>query len=95
MLETLEKFSQDDLSVYALPVYLSAILIEAFWSYRQKRGLYKLKDTLASLSMLIATAFVEILPRLGALVLMVYLHEISPFKDLIQRQWWAWVLLFS
>ena len=28
------------------------------------------------------------------LVVFFWLHSISPFADIIQRQWWAWVLLF-
>ena len=85
---------QDDLSAFALPLYLTAILLEAWYSRSYALGYYRLRDTLVSLSMLLASALVEILPRLLALWLIVQLHEISPLRDVVQRQWWAWLLLF-
>ena len=44
--------------------------------------------------MLLSSAVVEILPRTAAVVAMVYLHDSSPLRDLVGRQWWAWLLLF-
>lgn len=85
---------RDDLSALALPLYLAAILLEAWYAHRRALGYYRLGDTLASLSMLLASALVEILPRLAALWLIIQLHEISPLRDVVQRQWWAWLLLF-
>jgi sterol desaturase/sphingolipid hydroxylase (fatty acid hydroxylase superfamily) len=55
---------------------------------------YTEKDTKASFWMMIITALVELLPKLLAFAAFYYLHEISPLKDIIQRQWWAWILLF-
>ncbi|MFN2328797.1 MAG: sterol desaturase family protein [Chromatocurvus sp.] len=85
---------QDDLSVFALPLYLGAILLEAAYSSRNALGYYRFRDTLTSLSMLLASALVEFLPRLLALWLIIQLHDISPLRDVVQRQWWAWLLLF-
>ena len=85
---------QDDLSAFALPLYLTAILLEAWHARSHGLGYYRLRDTLVSLSMLLASALVEILPRLLALWLIVQLHDISPLRDVVQRQWWAWLLLF-
>ncbi len=85
---------QDDLSAFALPLYLTAILLEAWYARSHALGYYRLRDTLVSLSMLLASALVEILPRLLALWLIVQLHDISPLRDVVQRQWWAWLLLF-
>ncbi|MEQ8515834.1 MAG: sterol desaturase family protein, partial [Chromatocurvus sp.] len=85
---------QDDLSAFALPLYLLAIVLEAWHSRRHALGYYRLRDTLVSLSMLLASALVEIVPRLLALWLIIQLHEISPLRDVVQRQWWAWLLLF-
>jgi len=69
---------QDDLSVFALPLYLGAILLEAAYSSRNALGYYRFRDTLTSLSMLLASALVEFLPRLLALWLIIQLHDISP-----------------
>lgn len=90
----LEDFLQDDLSLFALPLYLAAVLVEAWHAQRHQLGRYRLGDTLASFSMLAASAIVELLPRLLALAAFVYLHEVSPLRDVIGRQWWAWLLLF-
>ena len=89
-----EQMLQDDLSLLALPVYLAAILLEAGYSRRHHLHRYRLGDTLASLSMLVASAVVELLPRLLALAIFFQLHELSPLRDVIGRQWWAWLLLF-
>jgi sterol desaturase/sphingolipid hydroxylase (fatty acid hydroxylase superfamily) len=87
-------FFKDDLSLYALPIYLIAIALEVLWSYRKGLGLYRRQDTLASLCMMVAAAVVEAAPRLLALAIMIQLHDIGPLRDVVVRQWWAWVLLF-
>ena len=89
-----EQALQDDLSLLALPLYLAAVLLEAWYAHRHHLNRYRLGDTLASLSMLVASGIVELLPRLLALTAFVYLHEISPLRDVVGRQWWAWLLLF-
>lgn len=89
-----EQILRDDLSLLALPLYLAAMLVEAWHSQRHHLAHYRLFDTLASLSMLVAAAVVELLPKLLAVVAFLYLHEISPLRDVVGRQWWAWVLLF-
>lgn len=81
-------------SLYVLPLFFVAIALEALWSYRKSLGWYRPRDTLASLAMLLASAIVEFLPKLLALVLMVKLHDISPLRDIVGRQWWAWLALF-
>ena len=92
-MDTIQRVVEDDLSVFALPVFLLAILLEAFWSRRTDRHLYRLRDTLASLSMLVASGVVEVVPRIAAVALMIYLHDLSPLRDLVARQWWAWLAL--
>ena len=89
-----EDILQDDISLLAVPLYLAAIALEAWHSRRQHLQRYRLGDTLASLAMLLASAVVEFLPRILALVIFFQLYELSPLKDVIGRQWWAWLLLF-
>lgn len=62
----MQEVLQDDLSLFAMPAFLVAILLEAFWSHRQGRGWYRGRDTFVSLSMLVASTLVELLPRLLA-----------------------------
>ena len=91
---TLENLLRDDLAALALPIYLLAISLEALLAFQLQRFQYHWRDSLASLSMLLATGLVEILPKALALSAFVMLHEVSPLRDLVGRQWWAWVLLF-
>jgi sterol desaturase/sphingolipid hydroxylase (fatty acid hydroxylase superfamily) len=90
----MQEFLQNDLTLFALPLYFLAIGLEVWFARRNALSWYRARDTLASLSMLVLSGMVEILPRLAALAIMVYLHEISPLRDVVQHQWWAWVLLF-
>lgn len=90
----MQEFLQDDLTLFAVPVFILAIVLEAWWARRKGLALYRNADLGASVSMGILATLVEILPRLLALVVMVELHAISPLRDVVQHQWWAWVLLF-
>jgi sterol desaturase/sphingolipid hydroxylase (fatty acid hydroxylase superfamily) len=90
----MDKFFQDDLSLFAVPLYLLAVLLEAVWSYRKGLGLYRGQDTLASLSMMLTAAGVEIAPRILALAVMIKLYELSPFTGFLVNQWWVWLALF-
>ena len=87
-------FIQDDLSLFAVPLFIVAILLELRWSRRHSQSLYRGADLRTSLSMGALALLVEIVPRLAALAIMVELHAISPLRDVVQRQWWAWLLLF-
>lgn len=82
----------DLLTAIALPIYLAAVFAEALIS--RGTNAYARRDSLHSLAMLVASAVVEVLPRLAFIGLMLALAEISPLKDIVQRQWWAWLLLF-
>jgi sterol desaturase/sphingolipid hydroxylase (fatty acid hydroxylase superfamily) len=93
-LDTLQTIVEDDLSIVALPVFVLAVLLEAAWSALTQRKLYNLKDTLASLSMLLASGVAEAVPRFAAVAVMIYLHDVSPLRDVVERQWWAWLALF-
>lgn len=90
----MQEFFNDDLTLFALPLYFLAIALEAWWTRRNSLQWYRGRDTLASLSMMVLAGVVEFAPRLLAIALMVELHAISPLRDVIQHQWWAWMLLF-
>lgn len=94
MEEVLDQLANDNLGVIALPIFLLAIILEALYSFQQKRHLYRSIDTFASLSMLVFSAVIEFIPKIIAFLVFFQLHELSPLRDIIQRQWWAWVLLF-
>lgn len=87
--EYIQQLSQDKLLYVALPVFFVSMLIE----YRIAKEKYHSKDTVVSLLMMVFSAIIEFIPKVLAFVAFFYLHEISPLKDIVQRQWWAWVLL--
>jgi sterol desaturase/sphingolipid hydroxylase (fatty acid hydroxylase superfamily) len=93
-MEQAQQVLQDDLSMLAMPLFLGALLLEALWSRKKQLGWYQGRDAMVSLSMMVLAGLVELLPRLAAVALMFMLYDISPLKDLVGRQWWAWLLLF-
>jgi len=44
--------------------------------------------------MMLFVGIVDVAPKFGALVTFYFLHDVSPLAEFVQRQWWAWVLLF-
>ena len=90
----LDEFAKDDLIYMFLPVFLLALVLEYFADRQRNLGLFERKDTVASLWMTVFVVIVDILPKLGAVVAFYHLHEISPLRDVVQRQWWAWLILF-
>ncbi len=92
--QALAELSNDQLQFLALPVFLGAIAIEFYWDKYKELGLYKTKDFWTSIGMLLITGVVEFLPKVLAFIAFYFLHEISPLRDVIGRQWWAWVFLF-
>lgn len=86
----LDLMAQDNLTIFALPIFILAIIAEVMID----RDNYDRKDAMASFWMLIFTAIIEILPKLFAFIAFYYLHELTPLRDIIGRQWWAWTLLF-
>ena len=82
----MQEFLTDDLTIFAVPLYLLAVVLEARWARKHGLAWYRGADTRASLAMGILATLVEIVPRLLALAVMVWLHDISPLRDVIGRQ---------
>jgi sterol desaturase/sphingolipid hydroxylase (fatty acid hydroxylase superfamily) len=72
---------------------LVAIVLELIIDKRKHFGLYVGRDTLVSFSMGILSLIVEFVPKILAFIAFYMLHEISPLRDVVGRQWWAWALL--
>ncbi|WP_255554365.1 MULTISPECIES: sterol desaturase family protein [unclassified Tenacibaculum] len=90
LIDYIEQLSQDKLLYFALPIFLISMLVE----YKISKEKYNAKDTGISILMMVFSAFVEFFPKIIAFVVFFYLHELSPLKDIVQRQWWVWILLF-
>lgn len=88
------ELSKDQLIFFALPLFFLAIIVELTVSRHTHKELYHGKDLAVSLSMMVASAVVEFMPKLLAFIAFIYLHELSPLRDIVGRQWWAWGALF-
>lgn len=92
--EAINQLQHDKLLIFAVPIFLMASTAEFFLAKDKYPNLYQKKDFWVSLSMGVFSAIVEILPKALAFMAFYYLHELSPFKAIVQRQWWAWLILF-
>ncbi len=90
----LEKLLNDQLLLFATPIFLLTMFAEAWYSHKRQLGLYDKKDATTSILMGFVTLFFEFGFKLAALLIFTMLHEISPLRDVIDRQWWALLLLF-
>lgn len=90
----IEEVSKDNLTIFALPLFIAIVVTEMYYDKYRGLKLYRTADTLASFGMLLITAVVEFVPKVLAFAAFYYLHELSPLKDIILRQWWAWMILF-
>ncbi|CAM1341683.1 sterol desaturase family protein [Tenacibaculum amylolyticum] len=90
LIEYVQQLSQDKLLYFALPVFFVSMLVE----YKIAKEKYHSKDTGVSLLMMVFSAIVEFIPKVLAFVVFFYLYELSPLKGIVDRQWWAWIILF-
>ena len=90
----INQLSQDDLGGIALTIFVASLVTEALISKARHLNLYAGKDFLVSMAMLVISIIIDFLPKAIAFVVFYQLHELSPLKDVVGRQWWAWVLLF-
>lgn len=78
--------------MYALPLFIIAMLVELSLIYHDKRKNYEVKDSAASITMGIGSVIIGIAVKLTAFMVFIFLHQFAIFD--IGFQWWAWVLLF-
>lgn len=90
----LQKLLNDQLLLFATPVFLLVLLVEAYISHKNQLALYHKKDAFTSISIGIITLVFEFGFKFAALLAFEMIHELSPWRDVIGRQWWAFVLLF-
>lgn len=85
---------EDTLSLWVMPVLLILVIAEAVWSWRRQRDVYETSDTVNSMTMLVASILIELVPKVVIVAIMVEIHDASPLRDAVGRQAWAWVALF-
>lgn len=93
MLEILGNLPTDNLLLLAVPLFLLSMTLEARWSLRRGLRLYDIQDTLSSLAMGALALVVEVVPKALAFIALDVVHEMSPLRDWVGRQPWAFLLL--
>ena len=94
MFDNVMAVMQDDLVMVALPFFFAALLIEWLWARRQIMPVYDSTDFWASMRVMVLTVFVDLIPKFLGITLMFVCYDISPLKDMVDRTWPWWVLLF-
>lgn len=89
-----QEFANDDLVYLFAPLFLLAFVLEFYYARAKQLELHDKDDTKASLWMLLFVSIVDIAPKFLFFALIYLLAELSPLRDVVQRQWWAWALLF-
>ena len=94
LIEAIKQLQNDKLILFAIPLFLVSVAIEYWFTKEKYPNLYQKTDFWVSIAMGILSSMVEFIPKALAFIAFWYLHELSPLRDVIQRQWWAWILLF-
>ena len=85
---------KDDWVIFALPLFLTALLIEWVVAWRKSLALYERRDFMASMGVMLLTVVIDVLPKLGGVLLMFVCWEASPLKEVVSRAPAWWVILF-
>lgn len=88
------QLGQDDLIYWFVPVFLLALALEYGYSKKRRLALFEPEDTKASLWMMVFVAVVDIAPKVLFFYVIYQLADLSPLRDVVGRQWWAWTILF-
>ena len=86
-----EAIDQDP-TVFAIPIFIACILIEAFLDYRQQLKLYHAKDTAACISMGVGVIFVGLITKTFYFFIFHLIYQFRIFE--LENIWWMWALLF-
>ncbi len=78
---------------YAIPGFVLLLSIEAWFSYREHKGLYQTKDTWSSLGLGVGNVLVGFVTKAVIFSLFLFLYQFR-FFNLDAGLWWFWVLLF-
>jgi sterol desaturase/sphingolipid hydroxylase (fatty acid hydroxylase superfamily) len=78
---------------YAIPGFLILLSLEAWFSYRENRHLFEVKDTWSSLAMGIGNVLTGFVTKALIFGVFTFLYQWRIFT-LDASKWWYWVLLF-
>ena len=92
---SIEKMTEFDIYAYGVPIVLLLITAEVIYSTVNGLGLYKFRDTLAGLGLLIGNFMVGLLTKSSIFFLYVYLYQ---FKFITVNEllptWAVWIVTF-
>ena len=92
---SIEKMTEFDIYAYGVPIVLLLIVAEVIYSTVNGLGLYKFRDTLAGLGLLIGNFMVGLLTKSSIFFLYVYLYQ---FKFITVNEllptWAVWIVTF-
>ena len=92
---SIEKMTEFDIYAYGVPIVLLLIAAEVIYSTVNGLGLYKFRDTLAGLGLLIGNFMVGLLTKSSIFLLYIYLYQ---FKFITVNEllptWAVWIVTF-
>ena len=81
----------NDPTVFAIPVFIALIIIEAVINAKKNLNLYKVKDSAASITMGLGSVVIGLLTKTFAFFVFLWIYQFRLFE--IPNTWWMWVLL--
>lgn len=78
--------------VYAIPVFVATMAIEALIAYRQRRAIYQVSDAITSLNMGLLSQVVGGFTKLATLGIYTAVYELFRLQSWPMQAWWAWVI---
>ena len=92
---SIEKMTEFDIYAYGIPIVLLLITAEVIYSTVNGLGLYKFRDTLAGLGLLIGNFMIGLLTKSSIFFLYIYLYQ---FKFITVNEllptWAVWIVTF-
>ncbi|MFN8357353.1 MAG: sterol desaturase family protein [Spirosomataceae bacterium] len=83
-----------NLILYAVPIFIATVILEAIIVTYQQRDYIQTKDTFTSLAMGIGNLLTGLITKTPIWLLYVYLYEHFRVFTLSMDYWWVWVLAF-
>lgn len=80
-----------DPTVFAIPVFITLIIIETVINARKNLKLYTFKDSAASITMGLGSVVIGLLTKTIAFLVFVWIYQYRLFE--IPDTWWMWVIL--
>ena len=81
----------DDPTVYAIPIFIACILVEAFIDFRSRTKLYHKKDSAASICMGLGVVVIGLITKTFYFFVFSLIYQFRIFE--LENTWWMWIML--